>query len=221
MLGNETSASYDISFMATLKCDLECPFCMYDSSPEKDDIIDFDLLSGFIKTIDMDMVNAFGFYGGEPAVAMNLFGEVVELLPPQKPKFVITNGAWSTNPDKTEKFLSWAKSYNMKVFVSGTKYHQKFQDLKILEELANNGSVILKEPDSKMLPMGKLSHAHVKCSKKCLSYKCCTRIAVRPDNAIIFQNCDGVYPVIGNIGQDFGIIHQMILDKKYNCSYMD
>ncbi len=48
--------------------------------------------------------------------------------------------------------------------------------------------------------MGRLSNRSSSCTFKCLKIPKNKpfRIALEPNGNIIFQNCDGIYPVIGN-----------------------
>ena len=57
--------SLPLGFMVTLNCDLECPFCMYNSSPKVQDQMPFGALQNFISTIQPGRINSFGFYGGD------------------------------------------------------------------------------------------------------------------------------------------------------------
>lgn len=206
-------SAYDVSFMVTRQCDLECPFCMYDSSPRVKDRLDIGVAKAFVASLEMERVNSFGFYGGEPAVAMAEFGQVAEMLPVGKPRFVISNGVWSKDKAKTEEFLAWAKGHQMAVYVSSTPYHQKFQDRAYLERLAEaDGTLTLKEAEKKgdFIPMGKLGHLKVNCSQMCVKHERATRIAIQPDGSVIFQNCDGRYPVVGQASEGFKVLRERI-----------
>lgn len=212
MLGNSGREVYDLSFMYSKECDLECPFCMYDSSPRVKDQIDLPKLRNFIESIDNDLINSYGLYGGEPTILADRYSKIIEMLPRDKPKFVITNGTWSKTEPATTAFLNWCSKYKLTAFVSGTPYHQKFQNKELIKALsAQYGFIILKKPDNNFLPMGKLKHLPAACSHLCMRNKKPVRIAVEPDGAIIFQTCDGVYPEIGTFEDKFRDIHERIL----------
>lgn len=202
---------YDLSFLYTRRCDLECPFCMYDSSPRVDDALDLPQLERFLRTVDFELVHACGFYGGEPAVALDGFGSIAMLLPDDVPRFVITNGTWSRDEARTIRFLSWVLRHKMAVFVSGTPYHRRHQDRAKLEQIAASYfGVTLKESDEELLPMGKLSGGYVDCSLKCFWAVGPLRLAVMPDGTIIYQTCDGVYPAVGTIQDSFYQVHRRV-----------
>ena len=199
--------------MVTRQCDLECPFCMYDSSPRIHDRLDPGLARSFIGSLDMERINSFGFYGGEPAVALAEFGEVAIMLPFQTPRFVITNGAWSRDEAKTQEFLAWARQHRMQVHVSSTAYHMKFQDRPRLEALADEHDWVTLKPGERkgdFIPMGKLGHLPVNCSQLCVRHERPTRLAVQPDGSVLFQNCDGRYPTVGHASEGFGAIRERV-----------
>lgn len=229
---------YDISFMYSKHCDLACTFCMYASSPDVHDALDLSQLKWWLKTLRYHRVNSFGFYGGEPWLFMREYDWIIQMLPqayngpdyrliPAIPLFVITNGTWSKNPVTTLEFLDWAGNHNMKVFVSGTDQHVRFQDRKVLEMVARAHPdwIVLKKPDTTILPMGNLLGKPVSCTVRCQEKKRPARIAIQPDGTIIFQSCDGVYPVVGTIKEDFnnvdGRIQRMIYDEGFSrvCPY--
>ncbi len=205
---------YDLSFMYSKHCDLACPFCMYNSSPNVDDAVDLDELLQFITTIDFSMINSFGFYGGEPSLFIEENSKIMDLLPQSIPKFVITNGTWSHRVRKTTDFLLWCGKYHLKVFISQTPYHRGFQNERIIQKVARNYDFInLKEPDTKMIPMGRLRKPIIKCTSQCSWDTRPTRIAVQPDGSIIFQTCDGSYPVVGHIREGFDRVRYRVVQE--------
>lgn len=203
---------YDLSFMVSKHCDLKCSFCMYSSGPDVHDLLDFKKLQPWLKTIKWDRINAIGIYGGEPALFMKENGEILDQVPQEVPRFVITNGTWSKDINNTIDFMCWAEKYALQVFVSGTDQHVPFQDRSVLERIAylRPEMVQLKRPDTNILPMGYLFGQKVKCTVKCQTIDKPTRLAVQPDGSIIYQTCDGVYPRIGYINEPFSAIDRRI-----------
>lgn len=202
---------YDLSFMVSKHCDLSCSFCMYSSGPKVNDLLDFQKLRSFLKTVRYGYINAFGIYGGEPWLFMKENSEILNYLPSHIPAFVITNGTWSKNIIDTTEFMLWAQKHDLQVFVSGTDQHIPFQDREMLARIAStNDRVHLKPPDTQILPMGYLFGQKVKCTVKCERTDKPTRLAVQPDGSIIYQTCDGVYPKIGYINETFDMIDRRV-----------
>jgi len=195
-------AHVDLSIMPSLKCDLTCPFCMYYCSPKNNLTLNIEKLKAFLKTVDWKKVTNVGFYGGEPAIKTALYQQFINLIPKTIPRFTITNGTWSTSPRRTKNFLNFCSRNRLVVFVSGTHYHQKFQDRNVLQKRAGQGRVRLKDEDE-LHPMGRLQKECWTCTHKCLWHQQPIRLAVFPTGHIIFQNCDGVYPVVGDCSNIF------------------
>ena len=206
---SDNSQCYDLSFMYTRRCNLHCSFCMYDSGPEVDDVLDLDKLVPWLHTVDSNRIASFGLYGGEPSVDLRGFGRCLLLarrILGDKPGFVITNGAWSKSEADTAQFLFFCEQHRLSVVVSGTPEHRKFQNREVLEMLADRHprAIRLKPKEENFHAMGRLEgKMPFSCSEKCMSWNRALRIAIQPDGNIIFQNCDGVYPVVGNISMPF------------------
>jgi len=85
----------------------------------------------------------------------------------------------------------------------------------------SNGLIWLKENDDiadGLHPMGRLSHMPFSCSFRCLKIRP-FRIALRPDGKVIFQCCDGVYPVVGDYTSTLDNIEWSIRNIiQYKCS---
>lgn len=191
----------DLSIVPSLRCNLSCPFCMYGSSPSNSIEINFPSLRQFLGTVDWKRVPSLGFYGGEPSIEQALYQQVFNALPIETQdhqRFIITNGVWSKTQKETTDFIAFCEFNKLIVFVSGTPYHMKFQNRKRLEELAKLGKIHLKADDI-IYPMGRARKHDWDCSRKCIWHRRPSRIAIFPSGHIIFQNCDGVDPVIGHV----------------------
>jgi len=189
---------------------------MYDSGPEVRDGISLPLVGQFLSLMNQDDVNAFGLYGGEPWLCMRENTRIIEMLPPGKPVFVITNGTWSKGSRARETFLGWARDHDLYVVVSGTAEHVRHQDRAWLEEYATahpGDRFRLKEAEAQFISMGRLGSEPSTCRLKCETGSGPTRIAMKPSGEIIFQTCDGQYPVIGHASEGFQLI-QKRLDHK-------
>lgn len=212
-------AHVDLSVIPSLKCDLDCPFCMYGCSPKNRLKLSFKPLKQFLGTVDWQRITNFGFYGGEPSIEMPLYQRFIDLIPPRIPRFIITNGTWSVDLAKASKFLSFCSRNRMRIYVSGTAYHMKHQDRAVLEELARIGQVFLKDPDE-IHPMGKSEKADWKCTRKCRWHQQPIRLAVFPTGHIVFQNCDGVYPVVGSCASTFKEVFKLAVKiRRETCNY--
>lgn len=191
------------SFIPSLKCNNKCSFCMYGASPDNTLALNYEMVEWWMKTVDWDKVVGWGFYGGEPSIEMGLYQRFFELVPEDVPKFVITNGTWSTDYEKTTKFLKWCAG-KFHIIVSGTLEHRAKQDVGFVHALVKTfkGAITYKDKDEEMHPMGRLAQENWACTKKCLWHEQPIRLGIFPTGHIILQNCDGVYPIVGHIGKD-------------------
>jgi hypothetical protein len=196
---------YDISFIVSFRCDLACTFCMYSSGPDVAGELDPALAQRFIDTIDLDCVNAFGLYGGEPALFIPQNTAILRMLP-EKPRFVISNGTWSQSVERTQEFMDWADEWGLRVFVSSTAQHRRAQDRAVLLALVAAGRIVLKPAEPSFIPMGRLARPDAQCTRLCDHDDKPTRIALQPDGTVMFQNCDGDYPAIGTAAEGFPVV---------------
>lgn len=215
-LGSDDPSNYDLSFMFTKRCNLHCSFCMYNSGPDVTDALDLDKLETWLWTVDPNCIAFLGVYGGEPSEDPRGFGRCLvmakRIIGP-RPCFAISNGSWSTDLHKAGTFIEWCRQHQLFLVVSGTPEHRKFQDRAYLEYLKdeNPGAIRLKPLEENFHAMGRLEgKMPFSCSQKCMSWDRALRIAVQPDGSIIFQNCDGVYPVVGSIDEPFDITHRRV-----------
>lgn len=196
----------DFSIMPTLECNLKCSFCMYDCSADSKLQIDFRKLKRFLYSIPTGLVNSFGLYGGEPSINIPLYERVIALLPRLTPKFVITNGTW-TKP-YNDQFPAFVSKYGLQCFISSTPEHKMFQDSYITRVISDSfGNYTIKDDDTqkRLSPMGRNATGKWSCTGRCLNNKKPRRFAAMPDGNIIFQSCDGVYPVVGCIDSPFNL----------------
>lgn len=196
----------DFSIMPTLECNLKCSFCMYDCSADSRLRIDLGKLWEFLRSIPTGLINSFGLYGGEPSINIPLYKRIIAMLPLDASLFIITNGVWSKPCDI--HFIEFVLDFNLKCFISSTPEHRMFQDTYILKSILRNyDNFIIKDDDTqkRMLPMGRNKSSVWDCAKRCLTSNKPRRFAVMPNGDIIFQLCDGVYPVVGNIDNPFNL----------------
>jgi len=187
---------------------------MYSSGPDVAENLDIKQLAVWLGTVEMDRIAIFGVYGGEPSIDLDGFGWCMDLVVHlDKPHFVITNGSWSLSRSGTAEFLTWCAKYCMHIVVSGTPEHREYQDREILEGLAAQYPDVfrLKPEQENFHPMGRLAgKMPFSCSRKCMTWNRALRIAVQPDGTIIFQNCDGEYPVVGSIREPFSVLDERV-----------
>jgi hypothetical protein len=200
-----TSNLFDLSFLYSRECNLRCPFCMYSSGPEVKDRLSLSALYDFIQTIPMDRINSFGFYGGEPTMFLNENAGIMGWLPQDKPKFMISNGYWSRDQHDATIVKWYAKHFGFKVFVSSTAAHQRVQNAEILAKFCERypEQFEIKAAETEFLPMGRLAGRPIACSQRCDWDTRPLRLAVQPDGSVIFQTCDGSYPIAGHIDHGF------------------
>jgi len=197
---------------------------MYEGGPDKTEVLNLIDLLTFINTIDFALINSVGLYGGEPTLHLDAYNRIAAMLPTTTPIWMISNGAWSKDPDRLVDLIRWCRAIGLRrLIVSGNPEQVKHQDARALHVLSEEcpEAVTLKEPDGSMLMMGRLAHRwDGVCSGKCSWKKSDpTRIAVTPPGDIMFQTCDGSYPVIGNISQPFSQIAEICRDFNHKtCS---
>ena len=79
----------DFSFMPSLECNLECPFCMYDAGYDKTERLDMEIASKYMIDIYWDEIRSVGLYGGEPSINIPLYEELIHYIPQYIPLFII------------------------------------------------------------------------------------------------------------------------------------
>jgi hypothetical protein len=209
----------DFSFIPSLRCNIECSFCMYDCSPRNNTILDIDDARIFLETVDWQRIGSWGFYGGEVSIEMDLYQKFIDLIRPSIPKFTITNGSWTNNEITRKEFFFFAYRNGLSVIVSGTNEHKAFQNSSIVSRLSDCSGIHFKGDDD-IHPMGRAAREGWKCGKKCLTHPQPIRLAMFPGGHIILQNCDGVYPVIGNYRDHFkDIFAQAVAVRRNGCHH--
>ncbi len=207
----------DLSFIPSYYCNLECNFCMYSCSPKNNIFMDLNKTRKFIDSIDWDWTNSIGFYGGELSLFMGVWKQILDYLPSEVDKWCITNGSWSRNSQVTMAFMSFLQLYDIRCYVSSTFAHKKHQNSIAIDIFCSDGNLKIKEDDTQghLLPMGRNKKNAWDCTKKCERTHIAARYALTPTGNVIFQSCDGIYPVIGVDYPDFEIIkeHYLVLRK--------
>lgn len=200
----------DLSFIPSYFCNLKCDFCMYSCSPDNNIFMDMDRVKEFIDTIDWSWINSIGFYGGEVSLFIKKWNHILEYLPEDIEKWCITNGSWSTRFDETSAFMLFIQKYDIKCYVSSTPYHKKYQYSTLIDLLFLYGKLEIKDDDMQghLLPMGRNGSDDWYCSKKCKAITNAVRYALTPTGNIIFQSCDGVYPIVGVDYPDFELVKE-------------
>ena len=212
----------DFSIMPSFRCNLRCWFCMYNSSPDIEQELDYRKTKLFLSQFDWSQINAFGFYGGEPSIDMPLYDKFIKLVPSDIPKFVITNGTWSRNEKDAIEFLKWCTRYNFYVIISSTPEHIKYQRRSFLESLAGrfNEMIELKKPDeihAQGRAKGKIGVVS-DCKGTCLRTDRNIRLGLKPDGNIVFQNCHGEYHIVQTYKQPFNGILDRTKSIVEECS---
>lgn len=207
----------DLSFIPSYFCNLKCDFCMYSCSPDNNNFMKWERVKQFIDTIDWSWINSIGFYGGEVSLFIEEWNQIVEYLPKDVEKWCITNGSWSSRYNKMFAFLLFIKKHNIRCYVSSTPFHKKYQYLPVIDLINSRGDIEIKEDDTKghLLPMGRNKKDSWKCSEKCKRINSAMRYALTPMGNIIFQSCDGVYPIISIDYPDFEIVKDHYFDLQF------
>lgn len=214
----------DFSTIPSLRCNLRCSFCMYNASPDNDTTLDYKETIPFIEQIEWDKIGSWGFYGGEPSIDISLYDRFMDLIPKTIPKFVITNGSWSSSNHGHLEFWDWmnrrvASGEKLRIVISGTPEHKKYQRASLIDGLAKWEGVTVKGDDD-IHPMGRAYKENWECTKKCIWHEQPIRLGIFPTGHIIMQNCDGVYPVVGTINYPFSkVFENAVKVRTEGCNY--
>lgn len=196
---NNERSKIDISFMPSLECNHRCSFCMYRCSPEaKGWELPLHMVRELVGRVNWEDVNSIGFYGGEPMCNLELYAKFYDTVKHLgKPMFTISNGSFTSSRYELDRFWDFIKEHPMRVVVSGTDEHKAYQRKQVVDVLRGYPGLFLVKDGDEMHPMGRLQTKVWSCTRKCIWVEVPSRIALFPTGDIIFQNCDGVYPVIG------------------------
>jgi hypothetical protein len=208
----------DFSFIPSLECNISCPFCMYNADPDNKLELNLEQTTIFTSTINWSLINSVGFYGGEPSINISLYQKFIDLVPIDIPKFIISNGVWSKELYQTIDFLNFLKINRLHLVVSGTPYHKKFQNVRRLEIIKDlHPEAVTLKGDDKIHPMGRAYIKNWSCSKKCQDLTKPIRLGLFPNGDILFQNCDGVYPIVQTYFESFVDIIEKVNIIKSEC----
>lgn len=210
----QTGKPIDFSIMPSFRCNLRCWFCMYNAGPDgHHETLDYEKTKSFLSQFDWNMINAFGFYGGEPSINTDLYDKFIDLVPERIKKFVITNGTWSVSPKYTEMFINWCALHQFHIIVSSTPEHVKYQHRSLLVNLEKefHGAIELKKPDAIHAQgrakgkTGVISDCGMTCQRSDRNI----RLGLKPSGDIVYQNCHGEYHIIQTYLEPFeGIIER-------------
>ena len=207
----------DFSFIPSLRCNINCSFCMYDCGPQNSTILNIKHARRFLRTVDWKRIASWGFYGGEVSIEISLYQKFIDLMPSGIPIFTITNGSWTSKPKVMSEFLQFAAENSLSIIVSGTNEHKQFQDERRIKWFDGVPGIHFKGDDD-IHPMGRSAKTNWTCNHKCLTHPQPIRLAMFPGGHIILQNCDGVYPIIGNYLDDFNeIFVRAVKIRKEGC----
>lgn len=209
----------DFSIIPSLRCNLRCPFCMYDSSPDNDTKLNLQETKEFLKQIEWDKISSWGFYGGEPYIETSLYDNFINLIPKNIPIFIITNGSWTSSSHQFLEFFDWinsiTKERRLSIVISGTPEHRKFQRNSLIETLSKLEGIKVKGNDD-IHPMGRAYKEEWECTKKCIWHEQPIRLGIFPTGHIIMQNCNGVYPVVGTLNYKFKDVLENAINFRTN-----
>lgn len=224
MQNNKQKQMIDLAIMPSFECNLKCWFCMYDCGPDNKQVLDYEKTKKFLSKVDWGLVNACGFYGGEPSINMELYQKFIDLIPGYDGKryiyrFTITNGSWSLlDREKKWEFVKWCINNYLQIIISSTPEHIKHQDRMFLESYAracNKTSpnfIVLKEPDE-IHAQGRAKEdprAKQNCEIKCQDKSRNIRLGLKPDGNVVFQNCHGEYHIVQTYEDEFdGIVERV------------
>lgn len=221
----------DLSIMPWLECDLQCPHCQYDAGPEHDEHLDRMELIKFLQTVDWADINSIGFYGGEVFLDLNTFGRYVAIVKSAqlnagikktklKPMWCISNGTFSKSASHFANVITFVHLHNLRVYISTTSYHKEDQHKRIrnLTKASDNFRFKKDDTKSRLLPMGRNYVEDWYCTRRCQRLEI-DRLAIKPNGDVLYQKCDGIYPVVGNISGNHvswtGL--KYLINTQFNC----
>ncbi len=205
----------DLSIMPWLECDLECPHCQYSAGPNKEGKLNQKVLRRFLRTVDWNAINSIGLYGGEVFLNPQQFSYYINIIKnvqlesgtkktKLKPMWCISNGTFTRATSTHYNTVVFAHKHNLTVHISTTPYHKEYQDERRARSLITGSQAFcFKKDDTKkrLLPMGRNYTSDWYCTRRCQRLER-LRLAIKPNGDVIYQKCDGVYPVVANIGND-------------------
>lgn len=222
----------DLSIIPWLECDLECPHCQYSAGPNKKEKLYQPMLARFLISIDWNTINSIGFYGGEVFLNPSMFGSYIQLVEQAqkhcgikktkfKPMWCISNGTFTKATSTHYNTVVFTHKHNLTVHISTTPHHKKNQHEGRARSLITGSQAFrFKKDDTKkrLLPMGRNYTSDWYCTRRCQRLER-LRLAIKPCGDVIYQKCDGVYPVIANIGNDRMTWTQMMymLKSQFKC----
>ncbi len=226
----------DLSIMPWLECDLECPHCQYSAGPNKEGKLKPVVLARFLATVDWDTINSIGFYGGEVFLNPDRFSAYIKLveraqefcgIKPRKfkPMWAISNGTFTKATSTHYNTVVFVHRHNLTVHISTTPHHKKYQNEKRARSLIDGSRAFrFKKDDTKkrLLPMGRNYTPDWYCTRRCQRLER-LRLAIKPNGDVIYQKCDGIYPVIANItGKNMTWPKVMyMLKSQFKCPQLD
>ncbi len=216
ILKKNKSGVVSFSFMPSLVCKIECPFCMYNCGRDRKEKLDIEKVKIFLSKINLDLITNFGIFGGEISDDYDTYQRILDLLPENRECFTITNGAWSSSKVEVEKFISFVEINSLTVFVSSNRFQKNKQNQEMLDELSKSKGYIIKEEDE-IIPMGRAKKDKWECSHKCMELKKPHRLTMDVNGDIFYSRCDGIYPYVGNYMDDLDIMIQRVEKFKFDC----
>ena len=226
----------DLSIMPWLECDLQCPHCQYDAGPDQEGTLSPAALARFLGTTNWNAVNSVGFYGGEVFLRPQMFSKYITIVKKaqkhcgvkprkMKPLWAISNGSFTRSNSRHYNTVVFAHLHGLKVHISTTPYHKKYQHAGRARSLITGSKAFrFKKDDTKkrLLPMGRSAVDDWYCTRRCQRLER-LRIAIKPNGDVIYQKCDGVYPVIGNIMPRNMTWHKIMymLKTQFKCPQLD
>lgn len=205
--------------MPSLRCDLQCSFCMYDSKLYETEVLDLEKTSKFINQWNWSDINQVGFYGGEPSINLPLYQQFANLINYETSRFIITNGSWSTDTNKTMEFIRFVIENRMYLIVSGTKEHIPYQSRSVLHMLKSEfPKEIRLKGDDVIHSMGRAKDIVHPCNSFCQTDDRVMRLAIHPSGNIMYQNCHGDYPIVQTIEDKYDGIYERALKVAKKCS---
>lgn len=205
------------SFMPSLVCKMECPFCMYDCGKNRKEKLDKEKVKLFSSNVNLDLITNFGIFGGEISDDYDTYQQILDLLPKNIECFTITNGAWSGSPEETEKFISFVDKNSLIVFISSNRFQKFKQNQEVIEKLSKESDYIIKEEDD-IIPMGRSEKEDWECSYKCMELKRPHRLTMDVNGDVFYSRCDGVYPYVGSYLDNLELMIEKVEELQLKCS---
>ncbi len=103
---------YNVTFIYTFKCNIQCAHCLYECGPQREEKLSVDAVKNSLKSLKKLEINNFTLTGGEPFLYIEEIEEILSFANSLDLKCLIgTNGFWGKTYEevKSENYSKYDK----------------------------------------------------------------------------------------------------------------